>query len=645
MTGSLSLGPLVAQVATGSNMALVSFLVYLVAVFLLAWLSGLGSTKGGFLSEYFLGSRSLGVWALALTFAATSASGGSFMGFPALIYTHGWVLALWIAGYMVVPLLAMGLLGKRLNHVSRQAGAEVFAKRFESASAGVVSTLLAVVFIFYYLLAQFKAGSQILVSLLQGVPIYDSAVNVVANVTGRVAWLSSADPDYLLCLSVFSTAVIVYVVYGGFRAVVWTDVMQGMIMFVGVVVMLVLALYFTGGLPAATRELAKHSPPIHATATLLREGAAQEAYVVPQGAWIRTPDDNLVRVVTRVQFAPSASRLSEVDIIELTCDADRDLVGPGQVRHDLSARVTHREPYAYGQTQPGVYLRPPGPHRESPSGFLSIAAAISFFVFWPFGSAGQPSNMVRLMAFRDNRTLRLSIIMVAVYFTVIYLSLVVIFCCAKVLLPGMEIAADRVMPELAVYSTKRAGVPWLAGLLLAAPFAAVMSSVDSFLLVVSSSLVRDIYQRHIHPEASETVLKRVTYLGTFVVGLLATVAAIHPPEFLQVIIVRASGGLAASFLVPMAFALYWPRMNAAGAVAGMLTGCLTHFVLSFIEHIPSVDTGWVGVWYLPGQAIAGLQQTGLEPFVWDIVFSALAVVLVSLVTRPPRAAIVHKFFS
>ena len=75
-----------------------------------------------FVGEYFLGSRNLGLWAFALTFAATSASGGSFMGFPSLIYTHGWVLALWIASYMVVPIVGMGLLGKRMNRLARQSG-------------------------------------------------------------------------------------------------------------------------------------------------------------------------------------------------------------------------------------------------------------------------------------------------------------------------------------------------------------------------------------------------------------------------------------------------------------------------------------------------------------------------------------------
>ena len=107
----------------GQNAALISFAIYMLFVFALAWLAGRIRSKKEFVSEYFLGSRGLGVWAFALTFAATNTSGGSFMGFPALIYTHGWVLALWIAGYMIVPLVTTGLLAKRLNQVSRKANA------------------------------------------------------------------------------------------------------------------------------------------------------------------------------------------------------------------------------------------------------------------------------------------------------------------------------------------------------------------------------------------------------------------------------------------------------------------------------------------------------------------------------------------
>ena len=122
MADTIDLAPLLVAQASGANAALATFVLYTLAVFFLAWLSNRLLQSKNFLSEYFLGSRSLGVWAFALTFAATSSSGGSFTGFPSLIYTHGWVLALWIASYMVVPVCTMGLLGKRINQVAPKNG-------------------------------------------------------------------------------------------------------------------------------------------------------------------------------------------------------------------------------------------------------------------------------------------------------------------------------------------------------------------------------------------------------------------------------------------------------------------------------------------------------------------------------------------
>ena len=234
------------------NSALISFGIYMIFVFLLAWIAGRKSLKSdSFVSEYFLGGRALGLWAFALTFATTNASGGSFMGFPARIYTHGWVLALWIAGYMTVPFIAIGILGKRINYVARKSGSitlpEVLGKQLKSDAVTLVATGIIILFMFFYLLAQFKAGGMILITLLGEEPLFKEGTLIMARFTPD--WL---DPEYLLTLVIFSIGVIGYVVYGGFRAVVWTDVMQGVIMFIGVAIMLILALNQVGGLSKAT---------------------------------------------------------------------------------------------------------------------------------------------------------------------------------------------------------------------------------------------------------------------------------------------------------------------------------------------------------------------------------------------------------
>ncbi len=623
----------------GTNTALVTFVLYTVAVFLLAMLSNRVAKGKEFVGEYFLGSRSFGVWAFALTFAATNASGGSFMGFPALIYTHGWSLSLWIAGYMVLPLVSMAVIGKRINQVARQTNAltipEVLRARFESPVTGLVATLLLIFFMFFYLVAQFKAGGKILTTLFAGDPIFQSVVSGVGNLVSNVPWVNQAEPDYLVCLIVFSVAVIVYVVYGGFRAVVWTDVMQGIVMFVGVILMLGLTLHQVGGLESATRQLAEMTPPEHGVGVLRSSEVHEDAIDIPKGAWI-DDGEHLVRVAESVSIPAGAELSPEVELLRLTTEADerraRALISNKAFdRVEVEIQSADWESYEFGADEPGVYLTNPGPSASSSLGFLAFGSAISFFIFWPFAATGQPSNLVRLLSFKDTRTLRYSIITVSIYYAVIYFSLVVVFCCARVLLPGMEIDPDRTMPDLATHLTRGAGMPWLAGILVAAPFAAVMSSVDSFLLVVSSAVVRDLYQGFIRHGASEKKVKRLSHTVTIFVGVFALIFVLNPPRYLQDLIVFATGGLAACFLIPLVLALYWRRMTSWAAVAGMLGGTMTHVAL----------TGW-GYWS-EGEFRA-FEFLGLNPFLWDLVGSTVASCALVMLGPKPHSIHVKRFF-
>ena len=228
--------------AQTSVVTMTVFVAYILGVFVLAGLSHQLLSRKSFLGEYFLGSRGLGTWSLALTFAATSASGGSFGGYPSLIYSHGWVLAFWIGGYMIMPLITMGVMGKRLNQIARKTGAitipDVLRDRFDSPAVGLIASCIIIVFSICFLVAQFKLGA------------------LIIEDTFNVTW----SHGYLISLLVFAVTVIFYTAYGGFRAVVWTDVMQGIVMGVGVVILVPIVLAKTGGLDNSTRKLVEQPP-------------------------------------------------------------------------------------------------------------------------------------------------------------------------------------------------------------------------------------------------------------------------------------------------------------------------------------------------------------------------------------------------
>lgn len=625
--------------ASGDSGILWTFAGYMAAVFFLAWLSGRVTKKEGFVSEYFLGSRGFGVWALALTFAATSASGGSFMGFPARIYSHGWVVGLWIAGYMTVPLVAMALMGKRLNQVARRANAltvpEVLRERFNNMKVGIVATMIIVVFLFAYLLAQFKAGSLIMSTLLGDVPVFKAAVSWADAAFEGIPLLGQADADYALCLLIFGIAVIAYVSYGGFRAVVWTDVMQGIVMAFGVLLLLGLALYQVGGLKKATQALAEMTPPEHLTAVLEIKEKSAASLEIEKGIWIESKSSEgekvIYRMKSRAVIEPDESKSNEVEMIKITTPSELEKLEGHSLSDLVTVNVIESKRYASGAGEKGVYVRAPGPDLKEAAGFLAIGMAFSLFILWPFGGVGQPSNQVRMMIFDHTKVLRRAMITVAFYFGFIYVSLVLVFVCARVLMPGMEIEPDSVMPEFSTFTTAVAGVPWLAGFVVAAPFAAVMSSVDSFLLVISSSLVRDVYQRNINPKASDRTLQLMSWSVTGGVGLLAILCALNPPEYLQDLIISASEGLASSFMMPMILALYWQRMTGAGAIAGMIGGTGMHLVLNAIGYM---KTG----------GFHAYEPLGVMPLFWDVIVATILTVVVSLMSAPPERSLVVKFF-
>lgn len=634
--------------AAGSS-ALVTFLVYTLAVFGLAALSSRLLKGKNFLSEYFLGSRSLGVWALALTFAATSASGGSFTGFPALIYTHGWVLALWIGSYMIFPICTMGFLGKRLNQVARKTGAitvpDVLRDRFQSSAFAILATSLLIFFTCVNLVGQFKAGSVILMTLLGDNSLYQTARDAFGSFMSGIPLLAAMDPGYVLCLLTFGVAVIVYTTWGGFHAVVWTDVMQGIVMVLGVMIMLPLAIYQVGGLSNATQQLAAMVPP-HAAELAVRTSSNE--ITVVKGMWLKTRDDD-ARVFRIADRKLNAERQPVVNDDGLEIFAAIEIVDTGDLERIFTrkvevnfaenvdvAEVLFSAAGAFpGEGRPGSFVTAPGPHSQDVAGFLPMSLAFSMFFYWAISGTGQPGSMVRLMAFRDTRTLRMSIMTVAIYFSCIYFPLVIIFCCSRLLLPGMEIEADRVMPQMAVTLTTNAGVGWLAGLLVAAPFAAVMSTVDSFLLMISSSVVRDIYQHNINPKATSRQLQRLSYICTVVVGTGIVVAALNPPKFLQYLIVYVGSGLAACFLAPMTLGLYWKRTTAFGATASMVCGFLSHLSL------------YVSGWYLSvdGDGFSKpLRPFSLDPVVIGIVASFVSGVVFSLASKPLPRELVLKYF-
>lgn len=605
--------------------ALIALVLFIFASLWIGALANLRTREGSFMTGFFLGNRGLGAWALALT--ATVQSGGTFMGFPSLVYTHGWIVALWIGGYIVVPITGFGILGKRLAQLSRRTEAitvpDLFRSRFGSPALGLVASLFILLYLSFMMFAQFKAGAIVMktawpgsgvlsvsedqkpfalsakdLSTLKEDGVSDAVVEKLSplvghgfsterELNGQLKSLLSAeeltaakdkivkrskqwDRLYLYGLAIFSLTVVAYTLMGGFLAAVWTDMFQSVLMFFGVMVLLFASLHQAGGLDNATRTALANTGP---------------GYVYGPGY-----DDRF----EGPKAAPNATTAPR-----MAFDA------------------------------------------EHPREFLPLSLALSFFCVWVWSGVGSPASLVRLMASQNTEVIRRSIYLLSIYNLGIYLPLIVICICGRALIPELPGQTDEIIPRMALLATKDwPGGSLIAGLILAAPFGAVMSTVSSYLVVLSSGLVRDIYQRFIRPQATSQELRKAAYAAMVFVGAVAVGVNISPVAYLQAFIVFSATGSAATFLMPAIMACYWRRATVPGVLASMIGGAstvLSLYLIGIFEKMPEQRIG----------QLTGFRPYYLcevDPFLWGVLVSALAGIIVSMLTSPPNAALISKMF-
>lgn len=207
-------------------------------------------------------------------------------------------------------------------------------------------------------------------------------------------------------------------------------------------------------------------------------------------------------------------------------------------------------------------------------GKLTSRYVSSFWILVGVGVIGLPQIAVRAMSYRNSKSMHRALIIGTVVVGIIMLNMHLIGVFSRPVLPGIEVA-DKVIPLAALEVLP----PWVAGIVLAAPLAAMMSTVDSLLLLVSSAVVKDVYINYIKPEPTSKHVKNVSMGVTAVIGIIAFLMAINPPELLIYLNLFAFGGLEAAFIWPIVLGLYWKFANKFGAIASMITGIVSYIVI------------------------------------------------------------------
>ena len=114
--------------------------------------------------------------------------------------------------------------------------------------------------------------------------------------------------------------------------------------------------------------------------------------------------------------------------------------------------------------------------------------------------------------------------------------------------------------------------------------AAIMSTVDALLLLVSSAIVKDVYLNFIKPDAPEKTVKRMSFGVTGILGIIVFLLALQPPELLIFLNLFSFGGLEAAFIWPVVLGLYWKYGNKHGAIASMITGMVAYIAIHFYNE-------------------------------------------------------------
>lgn len=178
------------------------------------------------------------------------------------------------------------------------------------------------------------------------------------------------------------------------------------------------------------------------------------------------------------------------------------------------------------------------------------------------------------------------------------------------------------------------GAPLVTGLLTAGVLAAIMSSLDSQFLCLGTMFTNDIVIHHFGEQRFND-RQRVLLARGFIVLIVAItyVLSLFPPPHIFDLGVWCFSGFASLFPVVFA-ALYWKRATRAGAIAGILATVASWIVLFARDMILKSRGGGEDE----------ILIFGLMPVTFIFAASTLAVVLVSLVTRPPGEATLRKFF-
>ncbi|MBW7998125.1 MAG: sodium/proline symporter [Candidatus Glassbacteria bacterium] len=201
----------------------------------------------------------------------------------------------------------------------------------------------------------------------------------------------------------------------------------------------------------------------------------------------------------------------------------------------------------------------------------TLAGVISIVGFLGVGLAfmGSPQLFVRFIAARNEDELRVGKWVAVAFILVVDTGAVLAGMAGRVLFDGL---ADQefVMPMLAVELFPA----WITGIFIAIVLAAIISTADSLMILLSSAVIRDLYQKVINPDAPQRRLVIWGKVMTVIVGVVAFFFSLSESRLIFWFVLFAWSGIGCAYCPVVIMSLFSKRVNLAGAVAGMVSGFL-----------------------------------------------------------------------
>ena len=203
---------------------------------------------------------------------------------------------------------------------------------------------------------------------------------------------------------------------------------------------------------------------------------------------------------------------------------------------------------------------------------ISIITIISLFG-WGLGYFGQPHILARFMAVNSSKQLNKARKIAMIWVIISLFAAVILGMVGYVNISPQLNAVDS--EKVFIILVQQLVTPLIAGILLAAILAAIMSTADSQLLVASSSLVEDIYKPFFRPNASQKELLWVSRGFVLLIAIIAIGIGLNPNSSVLDLVAYAWAGFGATFGPIIFLSLYWRNITEEGAIAGIITGGIT----------------------------------------------------------------------